>query len=309
MNEGFRALNGLQVWDRGWLSSTQVLVQPVAGEAGALLFDAAHACHAEQTLALLRQGLQGGRLRAVVNTHLHSDHCGGNARLQAELGAEVWVPPGQAQAARDWQGLSHQQTGQLLPRFAVDRVLRPDEALRAGGRDWQALPAPGHDPHALMFWDADQGVLIAGDALWEQGFGVVFPELWGEAAFEDALAVLDRIERLRLAVLVPGHGPACQDVPGALAQARRRLQAWRDDPRAHARYAAKVLLKYHLMERRRARLAELLDWAEGLWLLPELWSRLDPRPAASLRAWLQALLEQLLQQGALRREGDWLCDA
>lgn len=308
MNQGKRPLKGLQVWDRGWLSSTQVLVAPAPGEAGALLFDAAHASHAEQTLALLRQGLQGRPLRAVVNTHLHSDHCGGNALLQRELGAETWVPPGQAAAARAWQGLSHQQTGQQLPRFRVDRVLDRDAVLRAGARDWQALPAPGHDAHALMYWDAENGVLIAGDALWEQGFGVVFPELWGEPAFEDALRVLDDIERLRLTVLIPGHGPACQDVPAALAQARRKLLGWRADPRSHARYAAKVLIKYHLMELRRQTLAELLDWGQGLGLVAELWSRLDPPPAASLRDWLQQLVEQLLQQGALARQGDQLLD-
>jgi glyoxylase-like metal-dependent hydrolase (beta-lactamase superfamily II) len=308
MNQGKRPLKGLQVWDRGWLSSTQVLVAPAPGEAGALLFDAAHASHAEQTLALLRQGLQGRPLRAVVNTHLHSDHCGGNALLQRELGAETWVPPGQAAAARAWQGLSHQQTGQQLPRFRVDRVLDRDAVLRAGDRDWQALPAPGHDPHALMYWDAENRVLIAGDALWEQGFGVVFPELWGESAFEDALRVLDDIERLHLAVLIPGHGPACQDVPTALAQARRKLLGWRADPRSHARYAAKVLIKYHLMEVRRQALDELLDWGQGLWLVAELWSRLDPQPAASLRDWLQQLVEQLLQQGALARQGDQLLD-
>jgi hypothetical protein len=40
----------------------------------------------------------------------------------------------------------------------------------------------------------------------------------------------------------------------------------------------------------------------------ELWSRLDPPPAASLRDWLQQLVEQLLQQGALARQGDQLLD-
>ncbi|MBN8505844.1 MAG: MBL fold metallo-hydrolase [Burkholderiales bacterium] len=302
-------LDGLQVWDRGWLSSTQVLVMPAAGEAGALLFDAAHALHGEQTLALLRRSLGELPLRAVVNTHLHSDHCGGNALLQQTLGAEAWVPPGQAAQARAWQDLSHQRVGQHLPRFRVDRVLALDEALRAGGREWQPLRAPGHDAHALMFWDADHRVLIAGDALWEQGFGVVFPELWGERAFEDAMQVLDDIERLRLRALVPGHGAVCRDVPAALAQARRKLQAWNADPRSHARYAAKVLIKYHLMEVRQQALSELLDWGEGLWLLGQLWPRLDPRPAPSLRDWLQQTVAQLVQQGALRADGAVVLDA
>jgi glyoxylase-like metal-dependent hydrolase (beta-lactamase superfamily II) len=288
------ALDGLQVWDRGWLSSTQVLVHGRAGEHGALLFDAAHGLHAAQTLALLRHGLASEPLRAVVNTHLHSDHCGGNQAIAEEFKAEIWIPPGQAQAVHAWQGMSHQQTGQTLPRFTPHRVL-DERPIVAGGRAWQPLPAPGHDPHARMFFDGR--VLVAGDALWERGFGVVFPELWGEDAFGAALQVL-----------VPGHGPACEDVPAALAQARARLQAWCADPRSHARYAAKVLIKYHLMEQRRVERPDLLDWLEGLPLLQTLWQRLDLPTAPSLRDWGGQLVEQLVKQGALRMDGAALLD-
>jgi glyoxylase-like metal-dependent hydrolase (beta-lactamase superfamily II) len=44
-----------------------------------------------------------------------------------------------------------------------------------GDLDWQALAAPGHDPHALLLWCAEEGILISGDALWQNGFGVIFP--------------------------------------------------------------------------------------------------------------------------------------
>ncbi len=288
------------------MSSTQVLVLPAAGEDGALLFDSAHGLHAEQTLALLRQGLAGTPLRAVVNTHLHSDHCGGNAAIQAAFGAEVWIPAGQAEAAEAWDEtrLSHGQTGQYLPRFSVQRRLQPGDCLRAGGRDWQLLAAPGHDADALMAWDGR--VLVAGDALWGQGFGVVFDEwLQGEGGFAAALAVLDRIEALRPQIVVPGHGGPIDEVPAALTQARRRLLAWQRDPASHARYTAKVLVKYHLMERRREPLADTLAWLRGVPLL----ARLAGGDAASLDRWGEAVIEELLQRRALRRDGDTLLDA
>ena len=297
------------MWDRGWLSSTQTLVLPAAGEPGALLFDSAHGLHAEQTQALVEQGLAGGRLQAVVNTHLHSDHCGGNAALRQRFGAEIWIPPGEAAAAQAWDesALSHGATGQFLPRFAVDRVLAIGETLVAGGREWQLLAAPGHDPHALMAWDGAKRVLIAGDALWEQGFGVVFGE-WangrqGGGGFDDALAVLDAVEALQVAVLVPGHGGPCLDVPDALAQARRKLRAWRADPAAHARYAAKVLIKYHLMEQRRQALPALLDWLGGVPLLAQM------NKPQHLRDWGLGVVEELVSRGALRRDGEFLLDA
>ena len=61
--------------------------------------------------------------------------------------------------------------------------------------DWQALAAPGHDPHALLLWCEEEGILISGDALWQNGFGVVFPELAGEPGFHDVRATLDLIAR------------------------------------------------------------------------------------------------------------------
>ena len=42
-----------------------------------------------------------------------------------------------------------------------------------------------------MLFDAAHGVLIAADALWEDGFGVVFPEIDGEPGFDDVGTVLD----------------------------------------------------------------------------------------------------------------------
>ena len=66
-----------------------------------------------------------------------------------------------------------------------------------GARAWDVLAAPGHDPHSVMLFDAAQGVLISADALWENGFGVVIPELDGVGAYDYVAAVLARIERCR----------------------------------------------------------------------------------------------------------------
>lgn len=80
-----------QVLQRGWLSANNILLHGQPDE-GAVLVDSGHSVHAAQTEALVRHALHGQGLRLVVNTHLHSDHCGGNARLQDGLDAAVCVP-------------------------------------------------------------------------------------------------------------------------------------------------------------------------------------------------------------------------
>jgi glyoxylase-like metal-dependent hydrolase (beta-lactamase superfamily II) len=223
----------------------------------------------------------------------------------------VAIPPGQAEDVRAWRAprLSHHLTGQRLQPFGADAVLSPGDAFVAGGREWQVLAAPGHDPHAVMLWAPSDGVLVSADALWEHGFGVVFPEVAGEPGFEDVGAVLDRIAALPVRVVVPGHGAPFSDVAGALQRARQRLAGFRSDPARHARHALKVLLKYHLMEERAQDWPALVAWAESTPLLQALWQRHAPRGVASAADWLRAVAEDLAASGALRREGERWLDA
>ncbi len=308
-----RLPDDLTVLERGWLSSNNVILHASASEAGATLVDASHVNHAEQTVALVRHALsrRGERLVRVVNTHLHSDHCGGNAAVQAAFDVPVWIPPGQADAVRAWDraSLSHEQTGQRCDRFTIDGVLEPGNVFAAGGRAWQVLAAPGHDPHAVMLFDPRDGVLISGDALWRDGFGVVFPETVGEPGFDDVGAVLDLIDTLPVRVVIPGHGAPFADVADALARARSRLAAWRNDPARHARHAAKVFIKYRLMEEREQPLATLCDWASATPMMRGLWERHAPPGADSPQAWAGQLVADLARSGAVTVDGQTVRDA
>jgi glyoxylase-like metal-dependent hydrolase (beta-lactamase superfamily II) len=303
-------LDGLTVLERGWLSSNNLLIHAAPGETGAVLVDSSHLHHAPQTVALLQHALGARPLARVLNTHLHSDHCGGNAAVRAAFGALVSVPPGQAEAVRQWDEpqLSHHQTAQRLQRFEVDALHRPGQVLVAGGREWQVLAAPGHDPHSVLLFDAAHGVLVSADALWENGFGVVFPELSGEPGFDDVGQVLDLIAALPVRLVVPGHGAPFTDVAAALQRARQRLAGMRADPARHARHGLKVLLKYHLMEERRQALTGVLAWAAAAPLAQALWQRFAPSGLATLQDWARQLLDEMVRTGVLARDGDTVLD-
>jgi glyoxylase-like metal-dependent hydrolase (beta-lactamase superfamily II) len=305
------ALTGLTVLERGWLSSNNILIHAADGS-GATLVDTGHCVHAEQTVELLRHALAQRAdepLARIVNTHLHSDHCGGNAALQQRWDVPVWLPPGQADAVAAWDepALSYQRTGQRCERFQVQQRLVPGAPLDLGGRRWEVIAAPGHDPDSVMLFDAQNGVLISADALWENGFGVVFPELEGAAGFDDVAAVLDLIEQLPVQVVIPGHGAPFSGVAGALTRARRRLAGFQAEPARHARHGAKVLIKYHLMEERQQPLTELLTWLAATPLLASC--QRQAGSSAPLAEWCRELLDELLGSGALRLRDGVVCDA
>ena len=290
--------------ERGWLSANSVVF---TGPEGAAVVDTGYCSHAEQTVALVQAALGGRALERILNTHLHSDHCGGNAALQATWPqVQTWVPPGQAHAVRNWDpvALSYQPTGQECPRFRLEGTLQPGTSVQLGGRAWQVHAAPGHDPHAVLLFEPQDALLISGDALWENGFGVVFPELEGEDAFAAVGATLDLIAQLAPRLVLPGHGSLFGDVPRALATARKRLAGFQSDPHKHALYAAKVLLKYKLLEWQRAPWPQVQTWAQATPLFHAMHQR--HFAAQPFSTWVQGLAQQLEQSGAAQREGEWL---
>lgn len=294
-------------FERGWLSSNQLLL---TGQGDAVVVDSGYYIHADQTLALVRHALNGRPLRGLWNTHLHSDHCGGNAALQAAyLDMKTCIPPGLSRAVQSWDdaSLTFQATGQSCPRFTFQELLTPGTCLQAGGRDWYIHAAPGHDPDAVLLFQPQSGVLLSADALWENGFGVVFPEILGEPGFDDVSATLDLIEQLHPRIIVPGHGRVFDDVAGALRRARERLDAFRQAPLKHASHAAKVLMKFRLLEIQRCKETELLQWAEHSRYLHVLHD--IHYPDVNFMDWAQQMLDGLVKSGALIRQERELINA
>lgn len=297
--------SGITVFERGWLSSNNVLLDDGPE---AVLVDTGYCTHAEQTLSLVAHALGTRPLAHVLNTHLHSDHCGGNGALQTRYpGLITAIPPGGSRAVADWDeaALGHARFGQSIVRFGFDRLLQPGSTEHLAGRGWQVHAAPGHDPDAVLLFQPDTGVLISGDALWENGFGVVFPELDGRSGFDDVAATLDVIERLRPAVVIPGHGGVFADVPAALARARTRLDGFVQNPQRHLRHAAKVLVKYKLLEMGCTSHANLHVWGAATPALTDLY-RVSAGAPAVFSEWLDDLLADLVRTGAARSEDGWV---
>jgi glyoxylase-like metal-dependent hydrolase (beta-lactamase superfamily II) len=292
---------GVTVLERGWLSSNNVIFR---GPRGIAVVDSGYWTHSAQTVELLERIAGTVPVITLVNTHLHSDHCGGNAALQ-----ERWpmlrtlIPPGLAQAVRSWDpvALTYAPTGQECPRFHIDGTLRAGDEIQLGETSWQVHAAPGHDPHSIILFEPLSGTVISADALWENGFGVVFQELEGEEAFSEVASTLDLIQALAPRIVLPGHGAVFTDVSGALARARSRLAAYLAHPDKHAAHAAKVLLKFKLLELRSVLVADFEMWAERTPYLGMVWRRWFS--GRSQRDWISSLLADLVRTGAARAEG------
>lgn len=295
---------GLHVFERGWLSSNNILF--THGEQ-TLMVDSGYCTHAKQTVSLVENALADRPLDILVNTHLHSDHCGGNAALQERYPAlQTLIPPGHAEQVRQWDAvaLTYVPTGQLCPRYKFDDTLRPGAELRFGFTKWQIHSAAGHDPHSVIFFEPESRLLISADALWENGFGVVFPELEEEDAFNEVAATLDLIERLHPKIVIPGHGRVFSYTPDILSKARQRLDSFIKNPAKHARHAVKVLLKFKLLEVQCQLLVKFNQWAMTTSYFEQI--RRQFFRDVALDIWINELCDELAASGVARKEGVYI---
>lgn len=292
---------GLSFFERGWLSSNNVLV---SDDTHAVLVDTGYWTHANQTAALLTQALHGKQLTHIVNTHLHSDHCGGNNFLQSIYPAvQTLIPPGHARFVDQWdaEALTYSPTGQHCPPFLKNGVLENGDCLPYFPA-WRVYAAPGHDPHSVILFHEELRILISADALWENGFGVVFPEIEGIHAFDEVEQTLNIIEALKPELVLPGHGAMFSDVPSALARAKTRLAQFRNAPDKHASYAARVLIKFKLLELQKMTFPELLAWTQGCRYLDFL--HVNYGAGESYSDWIKSLLIGLEKSHACMLVGE-----
>jgi len=290
----------IRVIERGWLSSNNIAC--IEGD-GATVVDSGYVGNAAQTVELVKSVLVARRVTRLINTHSHSDHIGGNAAMQRAFGCRILIPAGiEAQVANwDEEALLLGPAAQRGDRFRHDGVIAAGEEFEMGGLRWRALPAPGHDMEALVFHCAEERLLISGDALWQDGFGIVFGALIGDAGGLAATrGTLEMLARLDVETVIPGHGTPFGDVPAALARAFGRLEAFEREPQRMARNAVKGCFTFLLLDVGRLPRQGLAERLDGIPLFRRIGGGLLKMTMPELADWLVA---ELLRAGAIAIEG------
>jgi len=149
--------------------------------------------------------IDGFRVPTIVNTHGHCDHCGGNAALLKQTGAELVLHSADLPLLRSMEAQAEMFGVSVEPSPDPDRFLREGDTVTVGGVTLKVLHTPGHSPgHIVLVGD---GIAFVGDVLFAGSVGRT--DLPGG----DTHQLLESIGRKLLTLpdattVYPGHGPA-----------------------------------------------------------------------------------------------------
>lgn len=129
-------------------------------------------------------GCGGDRIRWIAVTHTHPDHAPGAAGLKERTGAEVL-----GFGARDG--------------FKPDRRIAEGFTIEATEFRLKAIHTPGHASNHLCYLLEEERMLFSGDHVMQGSTVVIKPPDGDMTAY---LASLERLKKLRLRSIAPGHG-------------------------------------------------------------------------------------------------------
>ena len=178
----------------------------LAGPDGVLMVDAQFAPLSDKIVAAIKQ-ISDGRIRFLVNTHVHGDHTGGNANI-GQLGATIMARENLRARLMKPAPLANGQPG--VPTAAVGLpVVTYDGPIvfHMNGEDVQLIPVPvAHTDGDTMVYFQNTNVIMTGDFYRSTGYPNIDRANGG--TMNGMLAGFDAIIRLARpdTKIIPGHG-------------------------------------------------------------------------------------------------------
>ena len=190
------------------------------------MVDAQFAPRSDKIVAAIKQ-MSDGRIRFLINTHVHGDHTGGNENI-GKLGVTILARENLRARLMKPAPLANGQPGVPAPAVALPTVTYDAPlTIHMNGEDVQLVPVPvAHTDGDTMVYFPNANVIMTGDFYRSTGYPNIDRANGG--TMNGMLAGFDAIVRLGKAdtKVIPGHG-AIVDKAAVIAH-KQMMMAVRD---------------------------------------------------------------------------------
>jgi hydroxyacylglutathione hydrolase len=169
------------------------------------LIDPGHSHRLGMLFSRMREDrVDPGKVRLVICTHAHPDHFEGAGAFGESV--KIAISREEEKYIEEIGRPTYLQQGVPMPKHRVDFYLKEGD-LVLGKHEFEIIGTPGHTPGGISVHWPQHRLLLSGDTLFARGVGRTdMPG--GDAAL--LKKSIQRLSRLHVELIVPGHGPAIQ---------------------------------------------------------------------------------------------------
>lgn len=198
----------------------------LTGPDGVLMVDAQFAPLSDKIIAAIKQ-VSDGRIRFLINTHVHGDHTGGNENI-GKTGATIYSRTRLRERLAHPAPGANGQPGVPMPAIGLPSVTYDSTiTIHANGDDVQLVPVPAaHTDGDTMVYFPNANVIMTGDFYRSTGYPNIDRANGG--TMNGMLAGFEAIQKLGRpdTKIIPGHGVVVDKA--AVAAHRDMMIAIRD---------------------------------------------------------------------------------
>jgi hydroxyacylglutathione hydrolase len=248
--------------ERGWLNANHF----VFNGREKVLIDTGYIGDFKETRRFIQDlGVDLREVDRIVSTHSHCDHIGGNKRIQDLSGCKIAmhrIDKFFIDSRNDW-ATWWRYYDQEAEFFRVDISLEEGDCVFLGDLKLEVIHTPGHGGGMIALYSPKEGFLISSDALWDGDLGVLTVRVEGSIAPILALDSLEKLSKLDVDRIYPGHGPPIREPKAAIQKCREKLEGFLRDPSRMGMDQLRKILIYILLMRGGFPVDEFFDYLMG----------------------------------------------